>query len=101
MSMKRKKINFRVEVFPYPPWIAGCDEKSVDEKYIEACEAVQREVRRHVDNIESALVSWDVEKSCEHCGRAWTEADDSPHNGGCCDKDMEVFGLSEAEQRHK
>ena len=55
-------------------------------------EAFEKKLRE-IDSAEAAIefaigVEWD--SVCEWCGAIWTEGD-SPHNGGCCDRDCAVF----------
>lgn len=47
-------------------------------------------IRRHCDGYRGVSIEWDTEDRCEHCGAVWTEGD-SPHNGGCCDKDIDAL----------
>lgn len=47
---------------------------------------VLADVKRHVDNVDSAWVEFDQEALCEHCGSSWTEKS-TTYNGGCCDAD--------------
>ena len=84
--MKITKVeNVRVEV-TYNPWprIVGCD---TVEGQKAGCEQIRKDIQRHIDNIGSAVVDWDNNSYCEHCGDGWSE-DQDYFNGGCCDKDM-------------
>jgi hypothetical protein len=102
MGMKKTRTNFRVVVWPKPPgdfgvcFIGG---QTRDEKEsMDLCEEIVTQIRRHVDGVQQPIASWDVIKVCEHCGSKWTEGESSPHNGGCCKQDCEVFDKCEAEQ---
>jgi len=52
---------------------------------------LEKDILRHCDGIESSSVEFDTDDVCEFCGYDWTEKDDSPHNGGCCDEDAKVL----------
>ena len=95
MGMKTTKTNFHVVVSPRNPGDFGVCFISGQTRTPEAeerlCEDIASQIRRHVDDIQRPWVNHDIEKTCEHCGREWTEGDDSPHNGGCCHLDCEVF----------
>ena len=54
----------------------------------DVCKEILGQVKRHVDNVQSAGIEYETEITCEFCGRPWTEKSDK-FNGGCCDKDME------------
>lgn len=101
MGVKKTKVNFRVEVTPRAPGDLGIcfigGQTRTEEETRAICNDMIQQIRRHVDGIDSAVLVYDVEETCEHCGRQWTEGD-SPHNGGCCDQDCEVFDRCEAEQ---
>lgn len=47
-----------------------------------------------VGDIGSVSIETDTSTVCEFCGDDWTEGD-SPHNGGCCGKDIEVMDRTE------
>jgi hypothetical protein len=95
MGLKKTKVNFRVEVTPRAPgdfgicFISG--QTRTEEETRSICIDLIQQIRRHVDGIDSAVLVFDVERTCEHCGWQWTEGDDSPHNGGCCAKDCDVM----------
>lgn len=95
MSMKKTKTSFRVEVTPRHPGDYGIcfigGETRTPEEERRLCEEIAEQIRRHVDGINKPCVTWDVEKTCEFCGYGWTEADDSPHNGGCCNQDCDIM----------
>lgn len=105
MGMKKKKMDFRVEVEPRSPGdfgvaqISGRDQS--DEAWIADCEAIADQIRRHVDGLPSygnrgVIVRWDEDPVCEHCGYDWTEGEDSPHNGGCCAEDEKTMLAADA-----
>jgi hypothetical protein len=58
--------------------------------YYERCRDIVLQIKRHVDDIDWAGVINESEEICEFCESAWTEGD-SIHNGGCCDKDIEIM----------
>ena len=90
----KQRVNYRVEVCPRSPgefgvgYISGIGWIEAEEQ--RACKKIAEQVKRHVDGLAGVNVVWDTEETCEHCGATWTEGD-SKHNGGCCDKDYEVY----------
>lgn len=62
------------------------DEEKRQKLYLERCEEIAADVKRHVDNVGSVYIDSDDASVCEHCGWAWTE-DGNTYNGGCCDED--------------
>lgn len=72
---------------------------------------IERDAKELLDEIQGhrwgrrAEIRREVSSFCSFCGRVWTESKDSPHNGGCCDRDVEnmapdpyeEIGLTEAE----
>ena len=62
------------------------DEQDRHQKYLDICENIKLEVKRHVDNVFDVSVEFDTEYVCGFCGREWTE-DSKEYNGGCCEKD--------------
>ena len=104
MSKQINKTNIHVEVCPRSlgdyGFIRTRGRERTEKEAIADCEEIARDIRRHVDGLPSygnqgVCVIWDKEEVCEHCGWAWTEGD-SPHNGGCCAKDIEVLEATEA-----
>lgn len=97
-------MNFRVEVTPRAPGDYGIcfigGQTRTEEETRSVCNDLIQQIRRHVDGIDSAVLVYDVEKTCEHCGWQWTEGDESLHNGGCCDKDCEVMDSLELSPEH-
>lgn len=51
------------------------------------CEEIAANIRRHDDDVHVEVVA-DTESVCGYCGAPWTELDNSPDNGGCCERDM-------------
>lgn len=70
------------------------DEAKRRKLYEEAANEIAAQARRHVDGCTVEVESSRVEV-CEWCGSTWTEGN-SPHNGGCCWRDTEVFEQCEA-----
>lgn len=100
MACKTRRDNFRVEISPKSPgdfgsfFIAGQDQSEAN--WESDCEEIAEQIRRHVDGLptggrQGVTVVWDDCLECEHCGRTWTEGENSAHNGGCCPKDGEVY----------
>lgn len=78
-----KKEYYRIEVFPRSTVVGF----SVAEDY-EVCEEIVKQIRRHIDNVQSISTVYDQRAVCSFCGAPWTE-DGNGYNGGCCDKDIE------------
>lgn len=64
-------------------------------QWISAAKDVADQIKRHVDGVSSITIEPDTDEVCEFCGYNWTEGD-SPHNGGCCEKDAEVLAAVDA-----
>ena len=81
---KIQKTNYRVEIYPRTSvyGITVAEEEDV-------CKAIVSDVKRHVNDVQTALIVCDNDPVCEHCGSRWTEDDDN-YNGGCCKKDEEA-----------
>ena len=62
--------------------------------YYNTCKDIVEQIKRHVDDIGWVGVMNESEEVCEFCGLAWTE-NNSLHNGGCCDKDIEIMDALE------
>ena len=86
----KKRTNFRVEVYAASSWETRQGGRLGAKAEQVVCEFVASEIKRHVNDIVSAEATWDTEVVCAHCGSRWSEAG-SQHNGGCCDKDVEVM----------
>lgn len=100
MGKKTEQVNHRLVIYPQHPGDFGfCHiggmKRDADET-VRILEEMQQQVLRHVDGVRSRNVQIenDIEETCEFCGSAWTEGK-SPHNGGCCAKDCEVFEAME------
>ena len=58
------------------------------------CETAKDQFERHVDHNKGRdylEVEPLTEPVCSFCGYDWTEAKDSPHNGGCCADDADLM----------
>lgn len=62
---------------------------AIAREYQSRCEEIAKEIKRHVDCVDSVSIEFDQQHVCEHCGWAWSEDSDT-YNGGCCDKDEEA-----------
>ncbi len=93
------KDNFRVVVEPrrlgdfgsvsVSDSFFGQNKERIAADYLDRCEEIAAEIKRHVDNVRYVSVEFDQGHVCEHCGDRWTEESDS-YNGGCCSKDEEA-----------
>lgn len=72
------------------------DKNKRGQMYVELCEDIAKEIKRHVNSIGSIHVIPETEEVCSYCGADWTEPKDSPHNGGCCSKDCKFIPDYEA-----
>ena len=70
--------NFRIEVYP-DLWI-----RKTDDAKIEYCNLIKREIHRHIDGVDGALVQWDTKEICEFCKSEW-EVDETGEPV-CCTK---------------
>jgi len=101
MARVIKECNFRVEVSPRGRGdfgfasIGGLQWTPEDELRI--CKNIEADIRRHVYDIGRTDIVFDSEEVCEYCDADWSEGD-SPHNGGCCQKDIEI--MEEMEKDH-
>lgn len=98
MGKKVNRINYRVEVVPRSAGDFGiCSISGInrtEEEEVAVCEEIRDQIKRHV-TVGYCEVLSDAEPVCEWCGWAWTEDEDSPHNGGCCGTDCEVLEKTE------
>lgn len=62
--------------------------------------AAQSRLNKYDDECGGAQIITERETVCEHCGSKWTEGD-SPHNGGCCEKDCIVYEAEEADAERR
>lgn len=115
--MPAKKVidGYHVEIEPKRLGDLGCvsmsdqliepDVKRRVQEYKKRCEDIIRQVKRHIDYIGYAQLIEESHLECEFCGYKWGEDPDSPHNGGCCDKDIEIMdkfnGENNADQSTK
>jgi hypothetical protein len=95
MKKPGAKTNIHVEVYPrrlgnfgFMRVTDSMVSANIEKDYIDRCEEMIEQIKRHVDDVDSAYVEFDQEFVCEFCGRDWTEDSDT-YNGGCCDKDEE------------
>lgn len=98
MSKKIIRQNYRVSVEPrrlgdfgsvsMPDDFFCSGEEDRQRQYRSRCEEIVSEIRRHVENVDSALVECDEVAVCAHCGHDWTEPGE--YNGGCCQADEDA-----------
>lgn len=78
-----ERENYRVVVTPARAgWISlsGRSDSEI------TCDNIADSIKRHVDDVASVEIDFDLNYVCEHCGSCWTE-DSTVYNGGCCDAD--------------
>lgn len=62
------------------------------------CDAMVRDIRRHVNNVTTVTRVDETQAVCEFCGSRWSE-DDVEYNGGCCAADEQGAPVDLAEGR--
>ena len=62
----------------------GQSEERIEKDYMRRCDDIADQIKRHVDEVDSVEVNYDVEHTCSHCKYEW-EVDE---NGTpiCCDE---------------
>jgi len=95
--MPRKTVitDYEVRIAVRPGWLAQTEEERLKTKKRNA-ESIVSAINRHIDDVQQAWVHAETEAVCSFCGWAWTEAKDSPHNGGCCGEDCEIMEAIDA-----
>lgn len=93
MGRQERPAGYYVRVDPL--WIGAPTASTEQEamrmaKWRRDCEAIAKQVERHVD-AGSVFVVTESVAVCEFCGGEWDQGDGSPHNAGCCDKDCEMY----------
>jgi hypothetical protein len=92
--------NYRLVVSPQERgvWITFKKETMTDHsQWLKTLGEIEKEIRRHVDNVDSIQHFWDERKECIHCGY-----DPEPAEGGCPQccreavKDFEEWQKAEA-----
>lgn len=79
--------NIRVEICPIAPGnfgiarISGIERSEADT--IRICEGIVSQVRRHVDEFESASVVYETAHECSACGMSWDDPKSDVND--CCD----------------
>jgi len=73
----KNRTNFRLEIFPQPPYFG----KRSDERNRELCDEMVEQIKRHVDGVGSVEIVCD--EVCSHCGSRW---EDNPE---CCNAAIE------------
>lgn len=90
------KENIRVEVYPYHYRLS----KQTEESIIRDCGYIASSILRHVDDIDTAYVTWDMKTICEFCHLEWEESKDNSDPDFpigmplCCDKAIKEWEKS-------
>lgn len=95
---KSRLVGAHVIVDVQPVWPPQQQSWETAQRYIERLRnhyhnesnRLRSEIKRHVDDLGEISIEFIVESICEFCGAKWTEAKDSPHNGGCCEQDLAI-----------
>ena len=101
-----RKSNFRVVVEPRRLGDYGAirtsdtfcrTEEQVEIDYIQRCNEIVDDIKRHVDNIGNVSIEHDTDSICSHCNLTWeiSETDSDPNfQKGCpmcCNKAIEEW----------
>ena len=65
-----QRENIRVEVEPAG---FGYSWPNAEERKVNDCKEIVKQINRHVDNIGQVQVAWDTITLCSHCGLTWEE----------------------------
>lgn len=106
-----RKSNFRIEVTPkglnnfgfvsVSDKFFGETEDQIAKDYLERCEHMADQIRRHVDYVRGAEVVFDSKEECSHCGSEWDAATDDTDpewpkgTPFCCDRAIQEFQESQ------
>lgn len=106
------KTNFRIIVEPLPLGhfggirvpdnFGGLSRERVEQDYIDRCNEIVTDIKRHADNVGHCEVQWDTEITCSHCGNGWEESPDDEFPDMpkgcplCCNKAMSEWKESNA-----
>lgn len=86
--MKVKRCdNYRVEV--YPDFSKDADHQKRSKMLDYVCASI----RRHIDDVDQVIPTFDIKWSCSFCGWVW---EDDP---GCCDEAVKEHERLEAEKK--
>lgn len=103
---KTTKTDFRVVVYPRRLGDYGIVSMSdsvlhkpdeIEKEYLERCDDIAEEIKRHVDQVGGVHVEFDTTETCSHCGYPWDESpDDSDPDFPkgcpvCCDEAAEEW----------
>ncbi len=90
MAKLERKSNFRVIVEPKRLGDFGSirvsdsffrNEAQIEKDYIRRCNEIVEQIKRHVDEVDSVQVEYDVDTVCGYCGREWEVEEGLPT---CC-----------------
>jgi hypothetical protein len=97
MAVKEQRVNFRVEVEIIPESARWSSTPRTERQSYDAANELAATTRRRLDGDECGTISVnsDLERTCEFCGRKWTE-DSETYNGGCCNVDEDTEEAREA-----
>lgn len=102
-----RKSNFRVVVEPkglgdygsirVSDSFFGRSEGEIEKEYLQRCNEIEREIKKHVDNVGYTFVKYDKEELCSHCGLGWEVAEDDNNpdfpkgTPVCCQKAIDEY----------
>jgi hypothetical protein len=101
MSRKVVYEDYRVEVRPLEFIPAAWSHLDEHKQQLQQLHGLLNQICRHIDGVVCRATST-AKAVCSFCGRPWTEGQDDPHNGGCCDQDAanmpeEIFASQQAD----
>ena len=73
----------------------GRTEEQCCKEYLERCEEIEQDIKRHVNNVGHVYVKFDKEEICSYCGYGWeeSEGEEDFEKGSlvCCEEAMEEW----------
>lgn len=102
-----RKSNFRVVVEPkglgdyggirVSDSFFGRSTEEIEKEYLQRCNEIEEEIKRHVDNVGYISVEYDTEERCSHCGYRWEVSEDDNDSDFpkgtpmCCQKAIDEY----------
>ena len=86
------KINWKVVVEPSQSFSLGKTNEAHSKELQRDCETIVKEIKRHIDNIQSVTVEYDTEELCSFCNERWEIDEDGCPT--CCNAAINEWGNS-------